>query len=645
MALSVNFELSAIFISLLGLIYCLTIRRSIYRLKNIKGNPLYNQHFLYLGMLICILISCSSSFLNAYIELNATAATVPLQMFLHLLYFIFHTVIPTIYTLYIMSLNGSTIGQSNRFILRLCIPIILCEILILISPFTKSIFYLDEALHYRRGPLMILLYLCAAFYVALGTRFFFLNKHAVTETTSRIISALVIISISGILIQMINSSVVVETFAEALSFLGFLLTLEDTDRNLDPLTNVYHRIAFDEESRKRIRSGHSYSVLHIHPNNLSTYARILSVRSSDKLIASIAAWLTQVTRKENVFSYHTQDFLVISDEQDEANVEAFAHQILDRFQQPWHVDDLYATLNATISLIRIPDDAGNDQELEQILDIASTKQAHESMILTADDIAQFKRELLIEKLLGKAIEKKTVEVWYQPIWSSEENKIIAAEALARLIDPEYGFIPPDEFIPIAEKNGMINALGALVFEKVCQFIASNPQLELHYIEVNLSMYQFLQEHLDQDLLAMTQKYGISPSQINLEITESMANIAPLIENTVQSLRSVGFTFSLDDYGSAYSNVQRLITGDFTNIKIDKSILWDSDTSEKAQRMLKYLTQTIRSLGLNVIQEGVETEEQLERIKEYGCNMVQGYYFSKPVKEVPFIDYVISYNKP
>ncbi|MBQ8092346.1 MAG: EAL domain-containing protein [Clostridia bacterium] len=644
--IELNFELSSIVLYISCLMFCFISRGRLYRSSGSLLSRLTNQHFLYICLLVFSVIPCICSYAAESLQVNAPSSRRTLLICLHMGYFIFHTFVPMFYTLYIMSINGSMINRTPGFFIRFFLPVALCMTAIFLAPFNHLVFRLDEQQQYHRGPLIFVLYLSAAYYISLGTYYFLKNRRALRLSTVNAIIFLTLLSIIGILIQLFWPRIIIETFAEALAFSGFLLTLEDTERNIDPLTGIYHRIVFDEENKKQMLAGRQYSVIHIHLDNLGLLSRILSVKSSDIILSEVAAWLLSFNRRENVFSYHTEDFLVIVPEQDEQPAYDLAELILERFQSPWKLENLQANINAIISVLHVPNDAATAQELDRLLEIAASHHTHESILLTPDDIEQFKRDLLIERLLDKAIENKSIDVFYQPIWSSESNTIVAAEGLARLIDPEYGFIPPDEFIPIAEKNGMIMALGSLVFEKICAFIEANPlaKLGMSYIEVNLSTYQFLQDHLEQHLLNIMNRHHVTVDMVNLEITESMADdAAPFIEGTMQNMLKSGFTFSLDDFGTAYSNLQRLITGNYINIKIDKSILWDAGQNEGTRQILEYLIRIIRANGLNTIQEGVETREQLEQISEYGCNMVQGYYFSKPLREQAFVDFVREFN--
>ena len=172
-----------------------------------------------------------------------------------------------------------------------------------------------------------------------------------------------------------------------------------------------------------------------------------------------------------------------------------------------------------------------------------------------------------------------------------------------------------------------------MFEKVCAFLADErtKKVGLTYVEVNLSIYQLIAGNTIEQFKEAMDKYGVTPDQINLEITESgSVSTSHALLTNIDELKELGFKFSLDDYGTGYSNLTYIISMDFTNIKSDKGLLWDANKNENSRILLTDTIQMMRRLGFNVIQEGVENREQLDLVVNAGANLIQGYYFSKPV---------------
>ena len=250
--------------------------------------------------------------------------------------------------------------------------------------------------------------------------------------------------------------------------------------------------------------------------------------------------------------------------------------------------------------------------------------------------------------IKRALSDNTFQVYYQPIYSTAEKKIVAAEALIRLFDPEYGFMPPEDMIRMAENEGYILQIGEIVFRKVCEFYKNNEldRKGIEYIEVNLSPIQCAQRKMAEEFEAIMKEYGIKPKQINFEITETATTNE--VDNFIRNMKNFylrGIDLSLDDYGTGYSNISYLYHVPFTVMKIDKSILWSAEKNEKAKVTLENTYKLAKKLKLKVVQEGVENEEQIKRLLELECDYFQGYYFSKPVNGDEFVRYLKDFKLP
>ena len=245
-------------------------------------------------------------------------------------------------------------------------------------------------------------------------------------------------------------------------------------------------------------------------------------------------------------------------------------------------------------------------------------------------------------MLGKAIKEDGFCVHYQPIYSVEKGRYTTAEALVRFKESDIGFVSPEEFIPIAEKNGMIVRIGEIVFEKVCKFYKENHLEEkgIENIHFNLSVVECMQQKLHEKIENIMDMYKLDSSKISLEITETAAVTSrEIIINNMNQLIDRGFKFSMDDYGTGFSNTSTLIAYPFDEIKIDKSIVWSAMEDEKAMIAFKHSVAMIKDLDFKIVAEGVETKEQAKMLGDLGCDYFQGYYYSKPVSEDDFMSLI------
>lgn len=252
------------------------------------------------------------------------------------------------------------------------------------------------------------------------------------------------------------------------------------------------------------------------------------------------------------------------------------------------------------------------------------------------------RKKRTEQLLLEAMEKDWVEVFYQPIYSTKEHRFTSAEALVRIRDEEGNIVPPGEFIEVAEQNGMILKLGEMVFEKVCRFVKLNNirQYGLHYIEINLSVVQCSYEQLAEDYISIMERYDIPSEFINLEITESASmEEKRILLNNMKSLMDYGVKFSLDDFGTGQSNLNYIVDMPVNIVKFDRDMINAYFENGKAKYVMDAAMHMVHGMNLEIVSEGIETKEQYETMEELGISYIQGYYFSKPLSEPQFLEFI------
>ena len=239
----------------------------------------------------------------------------------------------------------------------------------------------------------------------------------------------------------------------------------------------------------------------------------------------------------------------------------------------------------------------------------------------------------ISSQLDYAIEDGQIHPYLQPI-VDKSSKIIGAEALVRWIHPEEGFLPPIKFIPIFEKNGMIADLDQHIWRESCKKLAewkNDPIMKDKFISVNISPKDFYFMDVFQEIYGLVKEYNVSPSLLRIEITESvmMNDIEKRIE-ILKRFREAGFLVEMDDFGSGYSSLNQLKDMPLDILKIDMKFLSKSENIERTRIIVQHVLQMANALDLVSLTEGVETEEQFNKLSDMGCNLFQGYYFAKPI---------------
>ena len=250
------------------------------------------------------------------------------------------------------------------------------------------------------------------------------------------------------------------------------------------------------------------------------------------------------------------------------------------------------------------------------------------------------REKAITDAMEKALENGEFLVYYQPKYSLNDDRMSGAEALVRWVHPERGFMNPGEFIPLFEKNGFIPRLDKYIWEQVC--IKLREWKEKGYgllpVSVNISRADVYHLDLADTLLTITQKYGVNPELLHLEITESAyADNPNQIIATVDNLRKLGFIVEMDDFGSGYSSLNMLNQMKIDVLKLDMEFMRNEMTKPSNQSILRFVVSMAHWMNLSVVAEGVESKAQVDRLREIGCDYVQGYYFAKPMPVNEFED--------
>ena len=638
----VNFEIPAFLLSMLCFIYCLTAKHRQYIPPKTLKNKLLSQHYVFLLMLITNILSSVSSVVGVYIS-NATFNGVAFFQYLfHAFYFIFHSTLSITFTLYIINVTGTSIKWKKLYYVLFALPYIISEVLIFTNSFTNWCFYMDENLVYHRGPLMLFLYGVGALYIVLGFLFFFKNKKAISKVDSIAVGIFIIIATIGIIIQAVQSKYLVELFSEALACLVLMIVLEEKSGHIDITTGLLNRIAFADNNRKMINSKQKYDIVLVKINNFDKLVMRFGGREGDALLINIASYLVKESNVTDIYCYKRESFAAIFKEDEHDKALEFVEKVLKRFNEEWKIDSIELKAEIITTLLKVPEDINSLEEIENLISSDYQKTKAGSYYVSMDEIKAITNSSIYEAALRDAIINKKLLIKYQPIWSTKERKTVSAEALLRVDSEELKNISPELYIPIAEKTGLIRDIGLFVFEEVCKFL-KNKEIEnssIRYVELNLSVYQFMYNDLVESFEEIRTRYQVDASRINLEITETTAALdAYVVSNTLKRFQDLGYTLSLDDFGTGYSNLVRMVQSNYQNIKIDKSILWNMTSGDGNYEIIKNLMDFVKSFNFDIIQEGVETKEQLELVIKSGCDYVQGFYFSKAVEQDEFIEYI------
>jgi predicted signal transduction protein with EAL and GGDEF domain len=319
-----------------------------------------------------------------------------------------------------------------------------------------------------------------------------------------------------------------------------------------------------------------------------------------------------------------------------------ARRLLKELAEPFPLDGQDLQIGASIGITMFPLDGADAQQLLKNADLAMYRakavgRANYQFFKQEMNLAFLRRKAL-ERDLRRAVDNGDLELFYQPQVEAQRGSLVGAEALLRWSHPERGPVPPSEFIPVAEECGLIVPLGNWALQAACARNkawqeAGWPPIR---VAVNLSAAQFLRRDLVADVARALEGSGLTPDHLELEITESllMRDTEATI-GTLRRLSDLGVRIALDDFGTGYSSMSYLRRFPVQKIKIDRSFVIEVTGNRSDTAIVRAVGGLARDLGLTVAAEGVETQEQADRLRELGCHELQGYHFGRPAAAARF----------
>ena len=411
----------------------------------------------------------------------------------------------------------------------------------------------------------------------------------------------------------------------------------------DNLTKLPNRFLFSERVNQAIelskRTGKLISIIFIDLDNFKSVNDTIGHKGGDVLLQQVAKRLVGVLRKtDTVARFGGDEFMImLNNITDYDMVTKIADKIMEIFSETFVVNNQEFLITASAGIAISPIDGEESEILVKNADIAMYKAKAKGKNQYALCSKAMKEEVQMSMELSndlyRALDRNELVVYYQPQIDLVTKKISGAEALLRWMHPTRGMISPGIFIPIAEKNSLINSIGEWVLREACiqNKKWQDKGLPEINIAINLSAIQILNPKLSSNLANIIKETGLDPKYIELEITESIAikETNHVIE-VLNKLKKIGVSIAIDDFGTEYSSLSRLKMLPIDRIKIDMQFIQGLETNEKDKAITMVIINLAKSLGMNVLAEGVETENQLDFLNQKMCNNVQGYYYYKPM---------------
>jgi len=410
----------------------------------------------------------------------------------------------------------------------------------------------------------------------------------------------------------------------------------------DTLTNLPNKLAFLDYVNAVLVSSTGANKMHaiyfIDLDNFKTINDTLGHEYGDSLLIHTAKILTSVGNNGMLARTGGDEFLIfrenIPSKNDAIN---YASKILERFRDPIDLDGESVYLSMSIGIAIYPDNGLSPNTLIKNADIAMYKSKetgkNKYTLFNTKMEEELNRNINIIEVLRSAIDNRDIYVQYQPIYELATNSIAGFEALMRIRSDRLGYLPPEEFIPIAEESGLIVELSYWLIKEVCKFNKKiiDQGFSPKYVSVNISSVQINHPGFVESLAAILEETGLPPEYLVLEITESTL-VSSITDATklLHELQQLGLKISLDDFGTGYSSLNYLTRMPINTLKIDKSFIDHICTSKKDAHIAELIISLAHNLQIKVVAEGVENEEQLALLREKECDYIQGFVFYPPL---------------
>lgn len=467
-----------------------------------------------------------------------------------------------------------------------------------------------------------------------------------------LISPIIVLCISlGFWIALPDSVSMV--YAISMCFLVIMLFNRRSNGRIDNITGFHTQAAFVDTIKTARSVKKKLDVIIVDITNYNAILQRIGFEDIAISVAHVASVIKKSISSNGIRGYElfyngNGRFFILVYEKYSSKSKAVGADIVKDMTLENGLGEVDCSVNVNVCCFNFPKDV---EDADSIIMVAEDlrKTPHSLRVLAIDELnssKDFELRRQMNRIIDNAMANNYFSVYYQPIYSAKHDRFASCEALIRLNDPVHGFISPGVFIPLAEKSGVIHKLGRFVIEEVCKFIASDEfkNLNVDYIEVNLSVEQCHRTNLIEEIEEITHRYGIEPSQLNLEITETAACYSEnRLVNNLRNLHNLGYNFSLDDFGTGYSNLIRMATLPLSIVKLDRAFVLMDEEDDKFHVIIKNMVKLFKDMGLKILVEGVETAEMVEKFIDIDVDYIQGYYYSRPLPKEDYIEFLKRFN--
>ncbi len=411
--------------------------------------------------------------------------------------------------------------------------------------------------------------------------------------------------------------------------------------NKDFLTRLYNRNYCKKVFNDYAESGTAFSFVYFDIDQFKTINDALNHEIGDEILQVLSSTLMDVLGGDvYLFRLGGDEFgCIISEEISNISTDECIDRVLSIFNETIYLETVFIDVTVSLGVVYYPQNIADVNDVFKVAEIAM----QEAKKYKKNSVCFFEKELknkleakvLMESNLGSALIKNEFFLVYQPIIQLDNSNNITFEALLRWQSKDLGFVSPTEFIPVAEEMGQICNIGLWVMDKAMEKLASLEKISNKEVKmsINISALQIKEHDFIENVKCLIEKHDVSPSSVIFEFTESVfIENSELTKEIIENLRKLGIKIAIDDFGTGYSSLTYLKNMEIDYLKIDKTFIDDSAKTTRSSALVEAIIDIGHKLDMEITAEGIETEDQLNILQNFGCDCIQGYYYSKPLPE-------------
>lgn len=606
-----------------------------------------NQYFILLVQyaFIAVFVSIFAAFFS---ENHILIHPLLLKILVSVFYLVY-SLMPYLVYIYTMATvdekKDVRIGHQARIAL---VPFILFSLAVLSNFIQPWLFVIDGHQGYIALSGEILIFIHAYTYFIAMIYKIYQARHYLERGLQKVFLGYIAIMTLSIHIQQVYPSLILTGTGIALAILNIHLYIQNREIVTDPLTGLPNRKAFMDHLRSLSIGKTKAELILISLKDFKTVNDLYGQRFGDHMLIEVGKVLLH-KKLGLVFRFSGDIFAIISLGSYNHTLNELSH-LMERISDPWEIDTVSTRLGAHYVLVEFNEHVYDHEDAFALLEYFLAKlklERTQDLILSTDhSLSDMHRHFQIIESLKTAVVENRFTIHIQPVYHRILEKYLSAEVLLRLSDPNLGNISPSEFIPLAESSGLMPQIGMHVTELSLQFLNQAKEAGLIdlIVSINFSDSQMNDPLLPIKVTQLLKEYQIDPSQIRIEITETVFSyeISQVITN-METFKEMGIYFYMDDFGTGYSNLSRVSRLPFELVKLDRSMVLNATNQNKGYELGKGLVQTFHSMGMLTIAEGIETQEQWKVVEDLGIDAIQGYLKCRPLPALEVIEFLKSHT--